>query len=56
MEGCEGFGKGRGVLVRITGPFPRQEGSDFWGAVRHGAGLTGWHLILKNLEKQPEGI
>ena len=45
---------GRGVLDRITGPYPKQEGIWGSGAVRHGPGLTRWDLSLESLQKQPE--
>jgi len=37
----KGFGKGRSVLARTMGLFSKQEGNQFWGAVRHGAEWTG---------------
>lgn len=37
----KGFGKGRSVLDRTMGLFSKQEGNQFWGAVRHGAEWTG---------------
>lgn len=39
---AKGFGKGRGVLDRAMGPFSKQEGNQFGGAVRHGSELTVW--------------